>query len=75
MNKVKIIKGMEKICLAGLLTGAGLILAGKTVEKDRLSVTGAGVLAISTIGALYTNDKKRNPEYIKYLEEQEKYNQ
>lgn len=71
-NKIKILKGIEKLCIAGLITGVGLMLIGKAIEKDKLSITGAGVLVVSAIGAVYSTNERKELQYQKYLDEQEK---
>jgi len=71
-DKIKTLKGIEKICIAGLITGAGLMLTGKAIEKDKLSITGAGVLAVSAMGGVYSTNKRKELQCKEYWEEQEK---
>lgn len=70
-NKIKILKGIEKLCIAGLITGAGLIFTGKAIEKDKLSIIGAGVLVTSLGTAVYATNKRKELQYQEYLDEKE----
>ncbi|MCX6750623.1 MAG: hypothetical protein NTZ83_04145 [Candidatus Pacearchaeota archaeon] len=69
IKKIKILKGLEKACLIGIISGAGLILTGKAIEKDELSVTGAGVLVVSAIGAVYTTNKRKELQVQEYWDD------
>jgi len=72
MEKIKILKGIEKICIAGIISGAGLMLTGRAIEKDKLSTIGAGVLVTSLGTVVYTTNKRKELQYQEYLDEQEK---
>ena len=65
-------KTIEKICITALVAGTGLMIAGIGMEKDELSLAGAGIFAISGIGAV-KYQKYLDKEKQKVPEEKEKY--
>ncbi len=65
-------KTIEKICIAALVIGNGLMVAGTGMENYKLSILGAGVFVTSGIGAV-NYQKFLDKEEQKVSEEKEKY--
>ena len=74
-KKIKILKGLEKLCILGLLSGVTLVYAGAGKEKHTLSLVGLGMIGTSMIGGVYVHDKRTSipyNEHKEYLEEERK---
>jgi len=64
MNKIKLFKGLERVCKIGFLSGL-LLIAGSSIIKqknqDAYIYGGAGVVALSGLGWSYFSKKKEKP--------------
>lgn len=76
--KLKILKGIEKLCYAGTITGPILLFGGDVMDNYNLSLTGAGLFVATLFGAIYTNSKRKELQLEQYWmekkQEENKYN-
>ena len=72
INKIKFVKGLRRLCLVGILTGASLTIAGAVKESDKLKLYGYGTMVVSLItgaGCTIERDKLEEERYYKELQE------
>ncbi|OQA68364.1 MAG: hypothetical protein BWY36_00447 [Candidatus Diapherotrites archaeon ADurb.Bin253] len=68
--KIKVLKGIEKLCYTGAITGPILLFGGDAMDNYNLSLTGAGLFVATVFGALYTNTKRKELQLEQYWKEE-----
>ena len=73
-KKIKVLKGLEKVCYAGAVTGPLLSIAGEAFDNYNLSLTGIGLILAAGVGAVYTYSKRKDLQFKQYWKsENQKY--
>jgi hypothetical protein len=74
-KEITILKGLQKICLAGILLGGSFVVAGNS-EKDKKSTgIGMGIAGISALGGIYVINRRLSieyPDYVAHLNKKER---
>jgi len=60
--EIKTLKGIEKICLGGIIIGVGLGIYGKTENNLTSSLVGASTVIAAVISCQYAINKRKNLE-------------
>ncbi|MCX6750621.1 MAG: hypothetical protein NTZ83_04135 [Candidatus Pacearchaeota archaeon] len=69
-KKIKILRGLEKACIVGVVVGLGLALTGKPKETTKANKVGIGIAIASVIGRAYTANKRVSLAYQDYLDKE-----